>query len=387
MDYLGEAYIIIANNNNFWIRCDSPGASLASTLEAARNRTAATPLDEPSPTATETLPSDEPLQPLAVFQVGGYVCAYTFDTTHGASGEYPSYYPDDDPTAFYVLMFANGTTLTLGENDIFRSEYSTGIYRFDAAQSKVSFEGGSLGGLGMVYGSNAQGKAALFFSRLDYGRDREGNQLDIEYLSTYRCEYDQPVPADMSAGFPDSTPKVDPYNLTVAASKYDPTINLKIQPIVDTYYCYPSFSNLEAGAGYPRYGREYILEILPNNRYRLNDEAEGEFRTGVEETYLQWLSGPLNPTGDIVEGEDDYSLPHSATVSFGDWGSEITYIEVIRNEREVRIDCFQQGAREQKALLDFALKQPAPTTYTCLPSGDNPQPVGYRNTARKPLQI
>ena len=66
----------------------------------------------------------------------------------------------------------------------------------------------------------------------------------------------------------------------------------------------------------------------------------------------------------------------SATVGFGDWGSEITYIEVIRNEREVRIDCFQQGAREQKALLDFALKQPAPTNYTCLPSGDNPQPVG-----------
>ena len=122
VDFLGKAYIMIANNNNLWIRCDSPGASLAATLEAARNRTAATPLDEPSPTVTETLPPDEVLQPLAAFQVGGYVCAYTLDTTHGAKGDYPSYYPDDDPTAFYVLMFDNGTTLTLGQQDIFRSE-------------------------------------------------------------------------------------------------------------------------------------------------------------------------------------------------------------------------------------------------------------------------
>lgn len=381
VDFLGEAYILIANNNNILIRCDSQGASITATLEAAQLRAVSTPTNEPSvpvsePPTTETLAPDENLQPLQTFQVGGYVCAYTFDTTHGASGEYPSYYPDDDPTAFYVLMFANGTTLTLGQNDIFRSDYSTGLYRFDLAQNKVNFEGGSLGGLSMVYGTNAAGKAALFYSRLDYGVDREGNQLDIEYLTTYTCEYSEPIPAEMSAGFPDSTPKIDPYNLTVVVSKYDPTINLDVQPVVDSYFCYPSFSNLEIGTGYPRYVREYVLEILPGNRYRLNGEAEGEFRTGVEDTYLQWLSGPLNPTGDVVEGEDDYGLPHSATVSFGDWGSEITYIEIIKDEREVHIDCFQGGAREQKALLDFAIKQPAPANYTCLPSGDNPQPVG-----------
>ncbi len=380
VDFLGEAYILIANNNNILIRCDSQGASITATLEAAGSRATSTATNEPSVSATnlpttETLAPDEPLQPLTTFQTGGYTCVYTFDTTLGASGEYPSYYPDDDPTAFYVLMFANGTTLTLGQDDIFRSNYSTGVYSFDAAQNRVNFEGGSLGGLSMVYGTNTAGKAALFYSRVDYSVDDEGNQLDNEYLSTYTCEYGEPIPAEMSAGFPDFTPKVDPYNLTVAASKYDPTINLDVQPIADTYYCYPSFSNLEIGTGYPRYVREYALEILPGNRYRLNGEGEGEFRTGVEDTYLQWLSGPLNPTGDIVEGEDDYGLPHSATVSFSDWGSEITYIEIIKDEREVHIDCFQAGAREQKALLDFALKQPAPANYTCLPSGDNPQPV------------
>ncbi len=175
VDFLGEAYIMIANNNNVWIRCQSAGASIAATLEAARTRAESTPTNELS---TETLAPDENLQPLQTFQVGGYACAYTLDTTYGSGGEYPSYYPDEDPTGFYVLMFQNGTTLTLGQDDIFRSDYSTGVYRFDAAQNKVNFEGGSLGGLSMIYGTNAAGKAALFYSRVDYSVDDEGNQLD-----------------------------------------------------------------------------------------------------------------------------------------------------------------------------------------------------------------
>jgi hypothetical protein len=372
VDALGEAYIIIQNNNGFWLRCQSSGADIAASLEAARNRTTMLPEQVTTPTLNE--PSER-LQPLQTFQAGGYACIYTFDTTHGASGDYPSYYPDDDPTGFYVLMFANGTTLTLGQDDIFKSDYSSGIYRFDAAQNQVHLEGGSLGGLSMSYGTNAEAKTALFYSRTDYGRDDEGNQLDIEYLSTYRCEYDQPIPAELSSGYPDFTPKIDLNNITVVASNYDATINLEIEPIIDTYYCYPSFRNLEIGTGYPRYLREYVLEILPNHRYRVNGESEGEFRTGVEETYLQWLNGPFNPTGDIVEDENDYGLPHAATVGFGDWGSEITSIEIIKDDKEVHIDCFQQGAREQKALLDFTLGQPVPASYTCLPSGENPQPV------------
>jgi hypothetical protein len=164
-------------------------------------------------------------------------------------------------------------------------------------------------------------------------------------------------------------------NLSVTASKYDPSLNLDLEPIPDTYYCYPSYGALEIGEGYPRYLREYVLEILPNNRYTFEGQA-GEFRTGVEDSYLQWQSGPLNPTGDIIEDENDYGLPHSAYVEFSDWGSEINYIEVPDAEHSIKIDCFQAGAREQKALLDFAIKQPLLTTYSCLPSGDNPQMVG-----------
>jgi hypothetical protein len=71
--------------------------------------------------------------------------------------------------------------------------------------------------------------------------------------------------------------------------------------VQDTYYRYPSFSELEPGEGLPRYVREYVLEILPNNGYRFNGET-GTFTTGVDEYYLQWQSGPLNPTGAIIKG-------------------------------------------------------------------------------------
>lgn len=161
IDYLGEAYVIIANNNNFWIRCQSAGANITASIDAARNRPSTLPEVVTTPTLNEL---SEPLQPLQPFQVGGYACIYTFDTTHGASGDYPSHYPDDDPTVFYVLMFADGTTLTIGQNDIFKSDYSSGIYSFDAAQNTVHLEGGSLGGLSMSYGTNAEAKTALFYS-------------------------------------------------------------------------------------------------------------------------------------------------------------------------------------------------------------------------------
>jgi hypothetical protein len=371
MDYLGEGYVLIENSNNVIIRCDSEEASLEDTMQVARNRNE---YEEP-PLELPVAEGFESLEYLGTFQPGIYACAQSVDSVHGLAGAFPSYYGDDELSVASVALFPNGTTLTVGEEDIYRSDYSTGTYSFDAARGRLNAQGGMLGGINLLYGKNALGKTALYSRRTDYAEDKEGNWLDIQYIAELFCEYAKEIPADLANGFPDTTPKIDLNAISVTASKYDPTINLDLEPIPDTYYCYPSYSALEVGEGYPRYLREYVLEILPNNQYSFEGQT-GTFRTGVDDSYLQWQSGPLNPTGDIIEDENDYGLPHSANVDFSDWGSEITYIDVPDAERSIKIDCFQQGAREQKALLDFAIKQPIPTTYACLPSGDNPQMVG-----------
>lgn len=371
MDYFGESYTFIENNNGVTIRCESQAASLEATQQVALERRE---YDQPPPSIAE-YEGLETIKPLQTFQPGVYACTTTFDSVHGLQGSYPSYYDDSDPTISLVFMFANGTTLTRNQDHLYNSEYRTGTYSLDTARSRVTARGGSLGGLSLLYGTDTTGKTVLFSRQTSYSQDDEGNRIDIQYIAMRFCDYQQEIPGDISAGFTDTTPKIDFNNLVVTASKYDPNINLDLEPIVDTYYCYPSFNALETGEGYPQYLREYVLEILPNNRYSFEGQA-GEFRTGVDDSYLQWQSGPLNPTGDIIEDENDYGLPHSANVEFSDWGSEINSIEVPDDEYRIIVDCFQGGAREQKALLDFAIKQPLQTTYACLPSGDNPQMVG-----------
>ncbi len=378
VDNLGAMYVIIQNNNGLYIRCQSEGADIVATLKQGTNAETSETVTEdetpPSPLAepTATTTSFETLTPLQAFQAGAYGCFHTYEMTYWSSSDDPSYYEDEDPDIFSLLVFADGTTVALGAKDKFVSQYQKGAYNFDAASSKVTFQGGKLSSLAMSYGTNAEGKAALSFIET-WIEDPEGT--DVEHVVTYSCEYMQDLPADLGFGLADSTPTVDLFSVTVAASKYDPNINPDVEPTQDTYYCYPSFDELELGEGYPRYLREYVLEILPNHQYTFNGEP-GTFATGVDEYYLQWQSGPLNPTNNIIKTEDDYSPPHSANVSFDTWGSAINYVEVPRDDSYFRIDCFQQGAREQKALLDFALKQPTPANYTCLPSGDNPQPVG-----------
>jgi hypothetical protein len=371
MDYLGEGYVLIANNNNVMIRCDSQLASLEGAMQVARDRNE---YDEP-PLEFPVTEGFERLEYLATFQPGIYACAQSYDSVHGLAGAFPSYYGDDELSIASVALFANGTTLTVGKEDIYRSQYSTGTYSFDVTRGRLNAQGGMLGGINLLYGKNALGKTSLYSRRTDYSEDEDGNWLDIQYIAELACEYAQEIPAELANGFPDSTPKIDLNNIVVTASKYDSSVNTDLEPIPDTYYCYPSYSALEIGEGYPRYLREYVLEILPNGQYSFDGQA-GTFRTGVDDYYLQWQSGPLNPTGDIIEDENDYGLPYSATVEFSDWGSEIQRVEVPDDKVYIYIDCFQQGAREQKALLDFAIKQPIQTTYACLPSGDNPQMVG-----------
>jgi hypothetical protein len=379
VDNLGAVYTIIQNNNGLFIRCQSEAADIAATFNQGTEETETTetsaenePTPTPAPNPTTTI-SSENLTPLQSVQSGAYGCFHTQEVTYWVSSDDPSYYEDDEPDIFSVLLFDDGTTITLGENSKYISQHATGTYNFDSASGKVNFQGGNLSGLALSYGTDAEGKVRLSFIET-WREDPEGT--DEEHVITYDCQWMQELPQNLGLGLSESTPTLDLFNVTVVPSKYDPNITPNVEPIQDIYYCYPNFDALELGEGLPRYVREYVLEILPNNQYKFNGET-GIFATRVDEYYLQWQSGPLNPTGNIIKGEDDYSPPYSASVGFDTWGSEITYVEVPQGEEgSLRVDCFQQGAREQKALLDFALKQPTPASYTCLPSGDNPQSVG-----------
>jgi hypothetical protein len=369
VDLQGGRYVFIQNNNNLWIRCQTAGADVASIFQ---NVTSADRNEQETPEPGSTPPgtvSSEPLQPLQTMQSGVYNCYHTYETTFWVSSDDPSYYEDDDPDYFAALFFDDGSMLTLEATDIFNSSYEKGRYTFNAKLSEVSVQGGNLSGLTLAYGTNANGAPALSHIRTQ----REGGETDKENVWTYSCERSEAIPAGFNLGIAESTPVVNLGDLNVAASKYDANNpDPSIIPMTDTYYCYPSFAALEIGEGFPTFLREYQLEILPNRQYTLNGQA-GEFRTAVDEYYLQWVSGPLNPTSSIIKGEDDYSPPHSSSVNYDEWGSEITGVEIPDGDKTITVDCFQQGAREQKVLLDFALKQPTVGSYTCLTSGDNPQ--------------
>lgn len=367
LDNLGASYIIVQNNNGLYIRCQSEGADIAATFGFGDTTNAET--EGETPTLEPTVSSQQ-LTPLQAVKSGVYTCSYTFDYLDES---------DDEPDVSSVFIFDDGSTLTIdmgefysysdgtsqfiGNKDVFVSQYAKGKYSFDAANSKMSFQGGSLGGLTMAYGTNAEGEASLSYI-----------SQDDTWTTEHSCSFMQDLPSDSGLGFSESTPQVDLNNITVATSKYDPSINPNDEPIVDTYYCYPDFGFLEIGEGLPRYVREHKLEILPNKQYSFDGE-QGTFATKVDDYLLQWQSGPLNPTSNVIKSEDDVLIPHTSGLAFDTWGSEISGVEIPQDDSPVQVDCFQQGAREQKALLDFALNQPTQASYTCLPSGDNPQSV------------
>lgn len=367
VDKQGGMYVFIQNNNGVWIRCESQGADIAAAFETVKGEDLETETT-PEPTMPTATTSSETLQPLQAVQSGSYNCYHTYETTSYYDDGSVMYYNEGDPVYFASLFFDDGTMLTMEANDTYNSEFEEGSYTFDAAQSNISIEGGNLGGLTLSYGKNANGVATLSYIRTELEEDGD------EWVWTYSCEFAEAVPPGISAAsFENGTPVVELGNIKVAASKYDANNpDPDTIPMVDTYYCYPDFNALEVGEGFPNYRREYALEILSNNRYSFEGQ-EGEFSTGVDGSYLQWISGPLNPTGDVIKDEDDVILPHSSYVNYDVWGSEIVGIDIPKDDREISVDCFQQGAREQKALLDFALEQPTPGSYSCLTSGDNPQ--------------
>jgi hypothetical protein len=143
VDKEGGMYVFIQNNNGVWIRCESQGADIAAAFESVESEG----LREETTTETESTPttaSSETLRPLQAVQSGAYGCLHSYEMTYWASTDDPSYYEDDDPDIFSVLLFEDGTTLTLQKNSKLISQYPEGTYVFDPATGKVNFQGGNL---------------------------------------------------------------------------------------------------------------------------------------------------------------------------------------------------------------------------------------------------
>lgn len=390
-DKKGGMYVIIKNNNGLNIRCQSPGANIASVFEQAATEQPQTSSEtETGTTENSSTNSAEDLTPLQAVQSGRYECTFNLNHQFFASNQDPNdLYFDEEPDLFDVLIYDDGSTLTIdtghlnrdtydgtywknddgtltvyGHKDIYVSQYAQGSYTFDASASTISFAKGRWNGLTFLYGTNADGVPALSYI---YVWRENPDTTDDEYTATTSCTRIDDLPPSEMFALANSTPKVDLFNVTIAASKNDSSIDPSKEPIVDTYYCYPIYEGVDYDSNddflpsFERYLREHRLEILPNHEYLFDGEG-GAFVTSEDYSYIQWQNGPLNPTGDTSKGDYAFDPPYSGDLGFTNWGEEITDVSLPGSEN---IDCYQQGAREQKALLDAALRQPTPATYVC----------------------
>ncbi|MEF2277282.1 hypothetical protein V3W47_03160 [Deinococcus sp. YIM 134068] len=105
-----------------------------------------------------------------------------------------------------------------------------------------------------------------------------------------------------------------------------------------------------AGADYAR--PHLLVQILPGGQYRTAGGG-GTFAVRKDGSLrkIRWQSGPL--AGD-----------REGYLSFGDHGQDFSLSEVGPQERD--FECYQAGARETLARLEFALKTPKVGKYPCV---------------------
>ena len=120
-------------------------------------------------------------------------------------------------------------------------------------------------------------------------------------------------------------------------------VDPKQEPIPATgFACYQEI----AGDAYA--APAFILQIQSGRSY-VTPFGQGTFSIDPSETLqLTWTSGPL--AGDVIP----------SAVSFDDWGQRLS-VRTPGGE----FQCYQSGARQQVALIDFGLKDPAVAIYSC----------------------
>ena len=104
------------------------------------------------------------------------------------------------------------------------------------------------------------------------------------------------------------------------------------------------------------------VQILPGGKYRtVNGGGSFSVRKDGSLRKVSWTGGPLG-------GSDEGYL------NFGDFGQDLSLNSVGPQERDY--SCYQAGARENRAKLEFALKTPKVGQYPCTATDGSHKAVG-----------
>ncbi|WP_407572202.1 hypothetical protein [Deinococcus altitudinis] len=157
-----------------------------------------------------------------------------------------------------------------------------------------------------------------------------------------------------------SRPLAVPRMGALVAAGLDP----RKQPVPDEFRCYPELES----ASYQK--PVFALQMLGKGQYRVGSET-GTYTVKVDSSFnrVQFASGPL-------KGTDDSTI-------FWDrkYGQSIKlYRFPLKDDRTLNLLCYQRGAREALAQLEFRRKDPQPGTYACRSSDG-------KNTDKGALQI
>jgi hypothetical protein len=128
-------------------------------------------------------------------------------------------------------------------------------------------------------------------------------------------------------------------------------LNPELEPISDEYRCYPELPS-------SNYAKPQIwLHILPGRKYRAAlGKAVFEGGFAVENSSMKFTSGSL---AQYAPNKHFFRFDRR-------YGATITILRLSVGEQEINFGCYQRGASDQVAQLNFKRRDPQPGTYTCI---------------------
>ncbi|WP_169730653.1 hypothetical protein [Calidithermus chliarophilus] len=165
----------------------------------------------------------------------------------------------------------------------------------------------------------------------------------LDSLEFHPAQASAPKPGPSA---PPPTAKLPP----VKSPTYADIVRLKLdperQPLPDEFRCY-AFAK---GDDYSK--PAFAFQFFGKNQYR-TPGGSGTYALKADGSlsYVVWKSGPFAGSSD-------------AFLLFDDYGQQLELRDVGPQERDYY--CYQQGAREQVARLEFRFRDPQPGSYPCV---------------------
>jgi hypothetical protein len=127
-------------------------------------------------------------------------------------------------------------------------------------------------------------------------------------------------------------------------------LNPEREPISDEYRCYPAVNNSHYAEP------AFRLQILPGRKYRAAlGKTVVEGGLSLKGFSFQFVSGGLSQ---IAPNDHYFRFDRR-------YGASITIFKLTVGERSITFQCYQRGASEQVAQLNFKRRDPQPGSYIC----------------------